>query len=80
MTVVVVVFAQDVAVRFAASACPLVFKFETKDFMSRGADISFLSVRNPSPAPAAGPAPDRAGAACASLLLPGLGLCLLNFF
>ena len=38
---------QDIAVKFAASACPLIFKFETKDFMSRGADISFLSVRNP---------------------------------
>ena len=37
-------FAQDVAVNFALSALPLIFKFETKDFTSRGADISFLSV------------------------------------
>ena len=29
---------------FAASALPLVFRFVTKDFMTRGADISFLSV------------------------------------
>ena len=35
---------QAIAVKFAASACPLIFKFETKDFMSRGADIAFLSV------------------------------------
>ena len=35
---------QEVAVRFAASGLPLVFKFETKDFTSRGADIAFLSV------------------------------------
>ena len=35
---------QDVAVNFALSALPLIFKFETKDFTSRGADISFLSV------------------------------------
>ena len=34
----------QVAVGFAASKCPLIFKFETKDFVSRGADISFLSV------------------------------------
>ena len=27
-----------------ASSLPLVFKFETKDFTSRGADISFLSI------------------------------------
>lgn len=35
---------QEVAVAFAASALPLVFKFETKDFTSRGADASWLSV------------------------------------
>ena len=35
---------KDVAVNFAVSALPLVFKFETTDFTSRGADISFLSV------------------------------------
>jgi hypothetical protein len=35
---------QEVAIGFAASALPLVFKFETKDFTSRGADIAFLSV------------------------------------
>ena len=36
---------QDVAVKqFAASALPLVFKFVTTNFMSRGADIAFLSV------------------------------------
>ena len=35
---------QEAAVRFAASGLPLVFKFETKDFTSRGADIAFLSV------------------------------------
>ena len=35
---------KDVATNFAASALPLIFKFETKDFTSRGADISFLSV------------------------------------
>jgi hypothetical protein len=34
-----------VAVGFAAQgALPLLFKFETKDFTSRGADIEFLSV------------------------------------
>jgi hypothetical protein len=33
-----------VAVKFAASKCPLILKYETKDFMNRGADISFLSV------------------------------------
>ena len=38
---------QEIAVNFAVSALPLVFKFETKDFTSRGADISFLSVRPP---------------------------------
>ena len=31
------------AVNFAVSELPLVFKFETTDFTSRGADISFLS-------------------------------------
>ena len=35
---------QDIAVSFAASAYPLLFKYVTEDFMSRGADISFLSV------------------------------------
>ena len=30
--------------KFADSACPLVFKFTTPNFMSRGADISWLSV------------------------------------
>ena len=35
---------KEVAVNFAVSQLPLIFKFETKDFTSRGADISFLSV------------------------------------
>ena len=35
---------KDVAVNLAASSLPLVFKFETKDFTSRGADVEFLSV------------------------------------
>ena len=35
---------QEIAVNFATSQLPLIFKFETKDFTSRGADISFLSV------------------------------------
>ena len=35
---------KDVAVMFAKSSLPLVFKFETKDFAGRGADIEFLSV------------------------------------
>ena len=35
---------KDVAFNFAKSALPLVFKFETKDFASRGANIEFLSV------------------------------------
>jgi hypothetical protein len=35
---------QEVAVNFAASTLPLIFKFETKDFTSRGADIGWLSV------------------------------------
>lgn len=35
---------EEVAVNFATSNCPMVLKLETKDFMSRGADISFLSV------------------------------------
>ena len=35
---------QDVAMNFAASSLPLIFKFETKDFTSRGADIGWLSV------------------------------------
>jgi len=34
----------DIAITFAASKCPLIFKYETKDFANRGADISFLSV------------------------------------
>ena len=32
---------KDIAFNFAKSALPLVFKFETKDFASRGANISF---------------------------------------
>ena len=35
---------QEVAVSFAASSLPLVFKFATKDFTSRGANIGWLSV------------------------------------
>jgi len=35
---------KDVAVNFAVSELPLIFKFETTDFTSRGADIAFLSV------------------------------------
>ena len=35
---------KEVAVNFAVSQLPLIFKFKTKDFTSRGADISFLSV------------------------------------
>ena len=35
---------KDVAVNFAVSELPLIFKFETNDFTSRGADIAFLSV------------------------------------
>ena len=35
---------KDIAINFAVSALPLIFKFETKDFTSRGADIAFLSV------------------------------------
>jgi hypothetical protein len=35
---------KEVAVAFASSAMPLLLKFETKDFASRGADIAFLSV------------------------------------
>jgi hypothetical protein len=35
---------EGVAIDFATSKCPMVLKLETKDFMSRGADISFLSV------------------------------------
>ena len=35
---------KDVAANFAASEVPLIFKFETINFTSRGADISFLSV------------------------------------
>jgi hypothetical protein len=33
-----------VAESFAKSKCPLIFKFETTSFMTRGADIGFLSV------------------------------------
>ena len=36
--------ARDIAVEFAGTKHPLVFKYETENFMSRGADISFLSV------------------------------------
>ena len=35
---------KEVAANFAVSQLPLIFKFETKDFTSRGADVSFLSV------------------------------------
>ena len=35
---------RDVAKDFAASDCPLLFKFMSRSFMSHGADISFLSV------------------------------------
>eukprot|EP01043_Picozoa_sp_COSAG02_P043021 COSAG02_NODE_3710_length_6342_cov_30.226494_5_plen_102_part_00 len=35
---------KQIALKFARSKCPLLLKFESKDFMSRGADISFLSV------------------------------------
>jgi hypothetical protein len=35
---------REVAVGFAKSKCPLVFRLETDNFMSRGADVSFLSV------------------------------------
>lgn len=35
---------KDVAIEFSESEHPLVFKYETDNFMSRGADISFLSV------------------------------------
>ena len=36
---------EDVAVRdFAESALPLIFRIVTKNFMTRGADIAFLSV------------------------------------
>jgi hypothetical protein len=35
---------KDVACNFALSKCPLVFKYVTPDFMSRGADVAFLSV------------------------------------
>ena len=35
---------RDVAWGFAQSDLPLIFKFESKDFSSRGADIAFLSV------------------------------------
>lgn len=35
---------KDVAINFAESTAPMIIKLETKDFMSRGADISFLSV------------------------------------
>jgi hypothetical protein len=34
----------EIARKFADSECPLVFKFVTQNFMSRGADISWLSV------------------------------------
>lgn len=35
---------QETAIDFAESKAPMIIKLETKDFMSRGADISFLSV------------------------------------
>ena len=35
---------KEVAANFAVSQLPLIFKFETKDFTSRGADIGWLSV------------------------------------
>jgi len=34
----------EVAIDFAESDVPMIIKLETKDFMSRGADIAFLSV------------------------------------
>jgi hypothetical protein len=34
----------EIACKFADSECPLVFKFTSPNFMSRGADISWLSV------------------------------------
>ena len=36
--------AREIAIEFAGTKHPLVFKYETENFMSRGADISFLSV------------------------------------
>eukprot|EP01047_Picozoa_sp_COSAG01_P013208 COSAG01_NODE_614_length_14830_cov_87.820572_11_plen_505_part_00 len=35
---------QDVAIGFAGTECPLIFKVVTKDFHQRGADVAFLSV------------------------------------
>lgn len=35
---------EDVASKFAQSKCPLIFKFESSSFMSRGANVGFLSV------------------------------------
>lgn len=35
---------ETIAAKFALSKCPLIFKFESSSFMSRGADIAFLSV------------------------------------
>ena len=35
---------QETAIDFAESQAPMIVKLETKDFMSRGADISWLSV------------------------------------
>lgn len=35
---------QEIAIDFALSKAPMILKLETKDFMSRGADVSFLSV------------------------------------
>jgi len=35
---------KKIAVKFAASKCPLILKYESKDFANRGADVSFLSV------------------------------------
>ena len=46
---------KDVAVAFAESGLPLIFKFVTKDFAQRGADISFLSVRRRSLPPSFAP-------------------------
>ena len=35
---------KDIAISYAASKCPLIFKYESADFISRGANVSFLSV------------------------------------
>ncbi len=35
---------RDIAIRFAASNCPLILRIEAENFMARGADVAFLSV------------------------------------